>query len=154
MANETLMEIESMKNQTFGLGGEKLTIKDDGLYFGLAGIATIIGDKTNHVAWNNISSVEIQKIFFGNSYNLIITELGGNKNIVTRLSHYDADEAVRFINEMQQYITSQNLSSSQSNSNANFDFTEQLLNLAKLKEAGILTQEEFNEQKIKILSSK
>jgi hypothetical protein len=39
-------------------------------------------------------------------------------------------------------------------SNSNLDFTEQLLNLAKLKEEGILTQEEFEEQKRKILNSK
>ncbi len=39
-------------------------------------------------------------------------------------------------------------------SKSNIDFTEQLLNLAKLKDAGILSQEEFDEQKAKILASR
>ena len=59
---------------------------------------------------------------------------------------------------MQEYVLSleQNEKNNNNNNNSNsgVDFTEQLLNLAKLKDAGILSQEEFDEQKAKILSSR
>jgi hypothetical protein len=57
--------------------------------------------------------------------------------------------ASKFILEMKAHL--KKMAQNNNNSN-NVDFTQQLLNLAKLKDAGVLSQEEFETQKNNILS--
>jgi hypothetical protein len=154
MANEILMEIET---KGLGIDGVKLSIMDDGLHFSKTGIKTILSGANLHVTYKNISSVTLVKKMAGLQYDLVVTEVGGQKHFVEGLSSYDAYEGQRFIQEMQEYVLSleQNeKNNNNNNSNSGIDFTEQLLNLAKLKDAGILSQEEFDEQKAKILASR
>ena len=61
-----------------------------------------------------------------------------------------------FEEKLKQFLGNEyvNRSDHENMNSSKLDFTEQLLNLAKLKDAGILTKEEFEEQKYKILNSK
>ena len=75
--------------------------------------------------------------------------MSGNKHEIQALKKDDAMSASKFILEMKAYTKKM----AQNNNNSNsVDFTQQLLNLAKLKDAGILSQEEFEIQKNNILS--
>jgi hypothetical protein len=63
-----------------------------------------------------------------------------------------------FEEKIKEFLGDENIiSNNNGNSNENkynLDFTEQLLNLSRLKEAGVLTQEEFETEKSKILNSR
>lgn len=150
MSEEILLEIKS--NDLIGSVYERevLHVKDDGLHLFKEGIKTYYKNDNIHIPFHHIVSVEIDKKVFGIQYDLRIRDSSGKSHFVSSVNKEEGENAKRFIIEMREWVENQNKKSNH-NLTKTVDFTEQLLNLAKLRDSGILTQEEFEVQKSRIL---
>lgn len=148
MAEEVLLKVMSSVMMGPIMTKGIIIVKDDGVHLTFEGPMTIITNNNSHIPFENISSVETVKKSLGLYYSVIITEMSGKKHEVQALTKDDAMNSSKFIIEMKAYTKNSLQNNSASN---NIDFTQQLLNLAKLKDAGVLTQEEFDKQKNIIL---
>jgi hypothetical protein len=149
MSDEILLEVKSSVMMGPIMTKGIITVKDDGVHLTFEGPRTLFTNNNSHIPFENISSIDTVKKQLGLYYSIIITEMSGHKHEIQALKKDDAMSASKFILEMKAY--SQKTAQNNYNSNS-VDFTQQLLNLAKLKDAGILSQEEFETQKNNILS--
>jgi len=149
MSDEILLEVKSSVMMGPIMTKGIITVKDNGVHLTFEGPMTLLTNNNSHIPFENISSIDTIKKQLGLYYSIIITEMSGNKHEIQALKKDDAMSASKFILEMKAY--SKKMTQNNNNSNS-VDFTQQLLNLAKLKDAGILSQEEFETQKNNILS--
>lgn len=149
MSDKILLEVKSSVMMgpinTKGI----ITVKDDGLHVTFEGPMTLLTNNNSHIPFENISSIDTVKKQLGWYYSIVITEMSGKKHEIQALTKDDAMNASKFILEMKAHV--KKMAQNNNNSN-NVDFTQQLLNLAKLKDAGVLSQVEFETQKNNILS--
>lgn len=148
MSKEILMEVRSSVMMGPIMTKGIVIVKDDGVHITFEGPATFFSNNNTHLPFENISSIDTIKKQLGLYYSLVITEMSGKKHEIQALTKEDAFNSSNFILEMKS-CTKKNEVNNNSN---NIDFTQQLLNLGKLKDAGILSQEEFEIQKKNILS--
>ena len=149
MSDEILLKV--MSSSIVGIVSSVIVVKDDGVHLTFEGAATLFANNNLHIPFENISSINTQKKMLGLVYTLVITEISGKTHEVQDLKKDDALNASKFILEMKAYT--KEIQQANNNSNS-IDFTQQLLNLAKLKDAGVLSQEEFENQKKIILEKK
>ncbi len=115
----------------------RLIFIDKGLLFGL---------KVEDFPYEKISSIEYKQ---GLMFGTISIYTSGNKADITYIPNIAIDEFVGFVRNMTH--KTENVAEPQT-STQDQDLISKLERLASLKEKGVLTDEEFNEQKKKLLS--
>jgi hypothetical protein len=141
---------------TKGLAGihtDVLEITSKGVNYTNRGLASSLAKRDTFIPYDQISSVEVLKLLFGMQYDFSISTTSGKKIKLTNVHQDQAERAKDLIYESQKkLVSSAVLKNVNTNSNtSNIDVADQILKLSKLKDAGILSQEEFDLQKKKIL---
>ncbi len=150
-----------------GVLGRKIIMEDDNVSIKVTGmVEKLNGMPSVKIEYNNISTIELKKEdFFKKGFVHFIVagsgfERGTEKNLVPKQNPYlvhfskdkysDAELLVEKINQKIKLVKNNNAAPSNSTSN-NPDILEQISKLASLKDAGVLTEEEFNQKKADLL---
>ncbi len=157
------MEFEGTLGQKIILEEDYVTLKQTSFLGKLASADTI------KIEYKNISSIEFQKTTFiqkgyihflvaGSGY---VRDQEDDAKFVSKLNPYkihfsskknsDAELLIEKINQKIKLVKNNNSAPSNSISN-NPDILDQISKLASLKDAGVLTEEEFNKKKADLLS--
>jgi hypothetical protein len=157
MPDNILFEVKSsapsllIPNHSYGLITKSvLRVREDGVNITQEGVATLFSNQNTSIPFENITSIEIEKKIMGLYYSLEIRETSGRKHEIPYLTENDAFKTRKFILEFKDDI---NKKKEKQSASPKLDYTQQLLNLAQLQKDGIITQEEFEKQKLKILGS-
>jgi len=147
MDGQILYEI-STKGNTL-MYKENLQITDKGINYTTGGAVSLIAKENLFIPYSQIAAVEIIKLIMGIQHDLIITSTSGKKIRLRNLYKDDAEKAKSVIYESQK----KSLTSSNNNQNnqGSLDVADQIAKLSSLKDQGILTQDEFDTQKKKLL---
>jgi hypothetical protein len=147
MDGQILYEI-STKGNTL-MYKENLQITDKGINYTTGGAVSLIAKENLFIPYSQIAAVEIIKLIMGIQHDLIITSTSGKKIRIRNLYKDDAEKAKSVIYESQK----KSLTSSNNNQNnqGSLDVADQIAKLSSLKDQGILTQDEFDTQKKKLL---
>lgn len=131
----------------FGNRQGLLVISDKRVFFLLKGL--LFGVKIEEFSYNKISAIYYEKgLLFGS---ITIATSGDNQKI-TGIQNLSIKKAIDLINE--QMAASKSNINPQLSSNNSINLADQLRSLASLRDEGILTEEEFSEQKRKLLDGK
>ena len=150
MEGQILYEI-STKGNTL-MYKENLQITDKGINYTTGGAVSLIAKENLFITYSQISAVEIIKLIIGIQHDLIITSTSGKKIRIRNLYKDDAEKAKSVIYESQQkLLNTNNVVVNQNNQSNIVDVADQIAKLSALKDNGILTQDEFDSQKKKLL---
>jgi len=147
MDGQILYEISTKLNTL--IYKENLQITDKGINYTTGGAVSLIAKENLFIPYSQIAAVEIIKLIMGIQHDLIITSTSGKKIRLRNLYKDDAEKAKSVIYESQK----KSLTSSNNNQNnqGSLDVADQIAKLSSLKDQGILTQDEFDTQKKKLL---
>ncbi len=150
-----------------GVLGRKIIMEEDYVSIKVTGfVEKLNGMPSVKIEYNNISSIELKQgdIWKKGSIHFIISgsgfERGTERNFVPKQNPYlihfsndkytDAELLIEKINQKIKLVKNNNSAPSNSISNTP-DILEQISKLASLKDAGVLTEEEFNQKKADLL---
>ena len=138
---------------------EVIQITEKGINYTNTGLASAVAKENIFVPYDQIAAVEVLKILLGLQVNFIITSTSGKKLRLQQVDREQAERAKEIIYEAQKKSINSNLKNSSPpdnsttiNNSDKIDIADQLLKLSNLKDAGIISQEEFDSQKKKLLS--
>ena len=138
---------------------EVIQITSKGINYTNSGLASAVAKENIFVPYDQIAAVEVLKILLGLQVNFIITSTSGKKLRLQQVDKEQAERAKEIIYEAQKKALNDKLrntssvDNSFSSNNPTIDVADQLLKLSKLKESGIITQDEFEMQKKKLLGN-
>lgn len=142
--SKLLLSLKASQVMTLEINPPLLEIYDDKIYFKDKGL---IGRKESTIFYNQIAQVNIKRGLMHSSLEIVNT--GGAKNIkVDHLTKSQAEEAKEIIEKQLHNAHNPNQSLEKSD-----DPMEKLTKLKVLLDSGIINQDEFDEQKKKLLSS-
>ena len=152
-----LYELSTRSPVSF-LHKEVIQITSKGINYTNSGLASAVAKENIFVPYDQIAAVEVLKILLGLQVNFIITSTSGKKLRLQQVDKEQAERAKEIIYESQKKALNDKLRNTNTNDNSfsnnntsTIDVADQLLKLSKLKESGIITQDEFEAQKKKLL---
>jgi hypothetical protein len=158
MNEDNILYELSTRNVVGFLHKELIQITEKGVVFTNTGLASAIAKESIFIPYDQIAAVEVLKLFLGIQVNFIITSTSGKKLRLQQVDKEQAERAKEIIYEAQKKSINSNLKNFDSNNNTSsnivsekIDVADQLLKLSNLKDAGIISQDEFDSQKRKLL---
>ena len=158
MNEDAILYELSTKSPIGFLHKEVIQITSKGINYTNTGLASAVAKENIFVPYDQIAAVEVLKILLGIQVNFIITSTSGKKLRLQQVDKEQADRAKEIIYEAQKKSINSNLKNANTqeinnsnNSSEKIDVADQLLKLSNLKDAGIISQEEFDNQKKKLL---
>jgi hypothetical protein len=140
-----LFKIETKKNIATAIVRQSLEITEEGLKYSSKGLGGALAHIKIFLPFEQVASLDVIKKLMGIETDLSIVSVSGKTYAVSNVRKAEAEKAIDVFNEFK----NKNKSNSKEST---LDVADQLLKLSKLKDNGILTQEEFDEQKKKLLS--
>jgi hypothetical protein len=151
MSNELVL-LELSTKGLVGIHVDVINITSKGVIKTNRGAFSLLSKGDIFIPFDQIAAVEVIKLLMGLQYDFIITSTSGKRLELKNVPREQAETAKNLINESKSKILNINGINNMYNDNSsNMDTADQLLKLSKLKDSGILTQEEFDSQKKKIL---
>ena len=147
--NDNLIELRSRSGLAKNFGTYVLRVTKEGVFHFSEGIVTVLAKENTFIPWVNISSVEVYTILFQTNIKVIATS--GKTYEVVNVEKQVAKDAQELILKLQKGNQNNNTKPISENVNSNLNIADELEKLSKLKDIGILTQEEFENQKQKLL---
>ena len=157
MNEDNILYELSTRNVVGFLHKELIQITEKGVVFTNTGLASAIAKESIFIPYDQIAAVEVLKLFLGIQVNFIITSTSGKKLRLQQVDKEQAERAKEIIYEAQKKSINSNLKNFDSNNTSSnivsekIDVADQLLKLSNLKDAGIISQDEFDSQKRKLL---
>jgi hypothetical protein len=154
MAEEQILCEVSTKSQLTSLvHKEVIEVHQKGVNYTTKGATSIVAKQNIFIPFDQIAVVQVVKLFMGLQFDFIITSTSGKKLHVRDVYKDQAEKAKQIINESQQRLANAGSQPSSSNEySSTIDVADQLLKLSKLKDAGIISDFEFEAQKKKLLN--
>ena len=130
---------------TIFVTNKRLLIRDPSLFGAQEDFESITYDK--------ITSIELEKGMFSSAVKIMASGYNGN---IDAISKEKAERIVEYIKKSMQNIKTEKETqvSTGINSNQKLSIADELLKLAKLKEEGIITEQEFNQMKQNLIKNK
>jgi hypothetical protein len=151
---KVLYEI-STKGLTF-LYEEILEVNDRGINYTNKGLFSLLKKTNIFIPFDQIAAFEVSKMILGFQTDLIITSTSGKVLNLKNVNKSQAEEAREIIYQSKEKALSSKMKNSSEKNDSKqtetMDVADQILKLSKLKEAGVITHEQFEIQKNKLLN--
>lgn len=135
---------------------EVLEVNDRGINFTNRGLFSFLFKTNLFIPYDQISAFEVSKFLFGLQVDLKITSTSGKTLRMQQVNKSQAEAAREIIYQTKEKTLNNKLKNSVENINIKqtetTDVAEQILKLSKLKEDGVITHEQFENQKNKLLN--
>jgi len=131
-----------------------LEITEQGLHYTNKGIGSALNKENLFIPYNEVAAINVEKILMGIQYNFSITSTSGKILKMENVHKEQATKAKAIIQDNQMKFmrkTARNNETGTMNHQP-VDLADQILKLSKLRDDGILTQEQFETQKQKLLN--
>ena len=158
MSEDNILYELSTRSPVGFLHKELIQITEKGVNYTNTGLASAVAKENIFIPYDQIAAVEVLKLFLGLTVNFIITSTSGKKLRLQQVDKEQAERAKEIIYESQKNLINSNLrninsaNNIASNQNSDkIDVADQILKLSTLKDSGIISQEEFDSQKRKLL---
>jgi hypothetical protein len=155
MASDRVLYEISTKNFTF-LYEEILEVNERGINYTNKGLFSIFIKTNIFIPYDQISAFEVSKLFLGLQVDLVVTSTSGKVLKIKNVNKSQAEEAREIIYQTKEKALNKKMKNSFENNNSNqtgmVDVADQILKLKKLKDEGVLTNEEYENQKNKLLN--
>lgn len=148
---QNLYEVTTKSQLNSLIKKETINITNNGIYYKTSGVVSVIAQENIYIPYEEIAAVEVLKLLMGMQYDIIITSTSGKKLHLRHVYKEQAYKAQSIINEFREKMKSNKFINSNTEKPNITDVADELLKLSKLKDAGILTQSEFEIQKKKLL---